>query len=256
MKPLFRSLLILLTLASPAFSQAAVQNGSPGGVQAAATAKAAADSIATYLDGVRTSGGRPDYAKPPVSDRFNEVFDLEKLTALPTPTTNDLGWLLDWTSAANRTNILMTLFGIAPGGKFDPAVVRRNQTDYEDQCVAAMNFLIRLEAIDVTTLTRFMAQLPLEQRTPVREAGLQKARQGAGEMVEGAAIWISQGMKPANARIITAALRDTRNVWASYMLPDDRGRSLTMLAALQKMVTDDEVKQNVAALADALNAAK
>jgi hypothetical protein len=174
MMPFLRSLLILLVLGAPAFSQGTAQNGVQAGSQNATTAKEAAAAIENYLDGVKKSGGRPDYTKPPVSEWFHQVFDMEKLSTLPPATTADLAWLLDWTSAANKTNVLMNLFGATPAGSLDPAVFRRNQTDYEDQCVAAMNFLIRLEAIDATALTGFMAQLPPEQRTPVREAGLQR----------------------------------------------------------------------------------
>jgi hypothetical protein len=101
-----------------------------------------------------------------------------------------------------------------------------------------------------------MAQLPPEQRTPVREAGLQRMRKGAAEMIDGAVIWVAQGMKPENARTLTAALRDTKDVWATYILPDDRSQALTMIAQLQKRVIDDEVQKNFAAVAAALNAAK
>ena len=98
--------------------------------------------IATYLDGVQQSGGRPDYTKPPVSGLFHQVFNLEELKALPPPTPSDLSWLLDWTGAANRINILIAIFGTPKGGPLDPAVIKRNQTEYEDQCVRAMNFMI------------------------------------------------------------------------------------------------------------------
>jgi hypothetical protein len=119
-----------------------------------------------------------------------------------------------------------------------------------------MTFLVLIEAIDATMLTKFMAQLPSDQRTAAREAGLQRARKGAAQMIIGAAIWISQGMKPANARLITAALRDTRDVWAGYILPEDRGQAIAVLAELQKVTTDNEVRSNVTVLARTLAAAK
>jgi hypothetical protein len=256
MMPFLRSLLILLAFGAPAFSQDRTSSAAQNGAQDAAVAKQAAAAIETYLDGVKKSGGRPDYTKPPVSDWFHQVYDIEKLSALPPTTTADLSWLLDWTNAANKVNVLMNLFGATPGGGLDPAIFRRNQTDYEDQCVAAMNFLVRLEAIDATAMTGFMTQLPPEQRTPVREAGLQRMRKGAAEMIDGAVIWLAQGMRPENARTLTAALRDTKDVWATYILPDDRAKALVMLAQLQKIASDDEVQKNMAAVAAALNAAK
>jgi hypothetical protein len=112
----------------------------------------------------------------------------------------------------------------------------------------------RAVAVVATTLDRFMAQLTPEQRTPVREAGLKKARGGAAEMIEGTIIWVAQGMKPDNARLLTAALRETENVWAAYITPDDRTRVLGMLVALQKIVKDHETGDNLAAFAAALTA--
>jgi hypothetical protein len=134
------------------------------------------------------------------------------------------------------------------------AAVRRNQVECEDQCAAAANFMIRFMAAVSTTLDQFMAQLTPEQRTPVREAGLKKARGGAAEMIEGTIIWVAQGMKPDNARLLTAALRETENVWAAYITPDDRTRVLGMLVALQKIVKDHETGDNLAAFAAALTA--
>jgi hypothetical protein len=245
---LFRSLEVLLALGSPAFCQ--------DGPRDAASAKESAQALAAYLDTVFKSGGRPDYRKPPVPDLLHRVFNTEELMALPPPNPSDLPWLLDWGAAANRTNVLMIFFGMTPGQDLDQAVVLRNQKECEDQCAASLNFMIRLTAVEVPALNQFMAQLTPEQRTPVREAGLQKARHSATEMIEGAIIWVSQGIKPVNARLLTAALRDTGDVWAAYITSDDRTRVLSMLIALQKTVTDDEVQKNLAALAGALDTAK
>ena len=65
---------------------------------------------------------------------------------------------------------------------------------------------------------------------------------------------IGAGMRSANARLITAALRDTRDVWARWILPNDRSRIITLLAKVQVIVKDDEVQKNLAAFADRLSA--
>jgi hypothetical protein len=81
-----RSLLLLVTLLSPALGQ--------DGSQIAANAKDAAQALRLYLDGVSKSGGRPDYTTPPASDLFRRVFDLEQLAALPPPKPSDMAWLI------------------------------------------------------------------------------------------------------------------------------------------------------------------
>lgn len=245
---LLRSFVILLALGGPVPAQ--------DGRHDADRAAAAARALELYLGEVATAGGRPDYTKPPASGLLSQIFNLQALAALPPANPGDLPWLLDWTQAANRANVLMTLFGLTPGDSVHAAaVVKRNQTEYEDQCAAAISFLIRLEALELAPLSRFMVQLPPEQRTPVREAGLRKARRGAAEMLAGSVIWIAQGMKPDNARLLAAALRETRTTWAGYMTGEDRGRVLQVLAAVPKYIRDDQIASDLALLAEALKAA-
>jgi hypothetical protein len=50
-----------------------------------------------------------------------------------------------------------------------------------------------------------MDQLTPQQRTPIREQGFKSARTGSAETLYGALITIAQGMKPANARLLSAA---------------------------------------------------
>jgi hypothetical protein len=61
-------------------------------------------------------------------------------------------------------------------------------------------------------------------------------------------------MRPANARLITAAMRDTRDVWARFILPNDRSRLIALLARTQDKVKDDEVREALAVVADRLSA--
>jgi hypothetical protein len=119
-----------------------------------------------------------------------------------------------------------------------------------------LSFLIRFEARQATTLTLFLDQLPAEQRTPARAAGLQQARSGSAQTITGAITAMTQGMKPANARLIAGALRDTRDIWAGYIMPDDRSRITKLVADTPATVKDREAQKNLAAFAGALAAAK
>jgi hypothetical protein len=245
---LLRSLLILFVFLSPALAQ--------DGPRSAANAKEAERALQLYLDGVSKSGGRPDYTKPPASDLMHRVFDLDQLAALPAPKSGDVPWLLDWSDAANRTNKLILLFGVKPGPDLDQAAVLRNLTEYEDQYAAAMNFIVRLYAREATAMLLFWDELAPDQRTPVREAGLQQARRGAAQLITGIIVSVAQGMKLENARLMTAAMRDTRAVWAPFILPDERALIVKRLGDIPQRVNDEQVRKNLSALAEALTAVK
>jgi hypothetical protein len=245
---ILRSLLLLVVLLSPAFAQ--------DGPQDAASAKDAVQALQHYLDDVAKAGGRPDYTKPPASELSQKVFDLARLTALPPPTAADVGWLIQWFTAASRANRLIVYFGTTPGPNPDEIAVLRNLKEYENQYAAAMNFMIRLAAREATALSLFVDQLTPEQRTPVREAGLLKARSGAAELLSSSIGMVTQGIAPDNARLMGAALKDTRNVWAGYLLLDDRKQIIGYLAKAIALVTDDQVKADLVTVSDALTAGK
>jgi hypothetical protein len=243
----FRSLPLLLALVSPAFGQ--------DGPSDAATAQNAGQAFGVYLDGVLKSGDEPDFTKPPGAELFRNIFDVAALKALPPAKADDMPWLLKWGDAVDQSYKRIVLFGLHPGQPIDQLVMRRNLSEYEDQCAVAMDFMIRFEARQATVLTLFLEQLPQEQRTPTRAAGLQQARIGAAQTIFGA-ITAVQNMKPGNARLITASLRDTRETWATYVMPDDRTKIVNILDQIPATVQDDEVRKNLAALAGALAAAK
>jgi hypothetical protein len=60
--------------------------------------------------------------------------------------------------------------------------------------------------------------------------------------------------KPANARLVAAATRDTREIWASYFLPQHRARILEQLADYTKRVPDETARADLAVFAAALEA--
>ncbi len=242
------SLLLVAALAAPAHSQ--------DGPSDAATAQNAAQAFGIYLDGVLKSGGEPDFTKPPAADLLRHIFDVAALKALPPAKADDIRWLLQWGAAVDQSYKRIILYGLQPGQPIDQLVMRRNMSEYEDQCAVAMSFLIRFEARQATTLTLFLDQLPAEQRTPTRAAGLQQARGGFAQTITGAITAMMQGMKPANARLIAGALRDTRDTWATYLMPDDRTKIANMLADTPATMKDRETQKNLAAFAGALAAAK
>jgi hypothetical protein len=245
---------IALALSSPACAQTPRDDGA----SFAADAKDAATQLQAYLDGVVKGGGRPDFSKPPASDLLGQVFNLKQLEALPPAQGGDLTWLLDWVAAANGANKSIMFFGIAPPVTLltDPAALQRNVTDYEDQLAAAISFLLRISAREIQAAFAFMDQLPPAQRTPVRLEGLNKMRIAEAEMVRNELGWIAAGMKPANARLVSAAIRDTGAVLATAILPGDRPTILAMLDKARAAAKDEETRSNLSAFASLMAKAK
>jgi len=251
---LVRAWLLLVALQSPALAQT-------DGAGLAAGAKAAADQLQLYLDGVAKAGGRPDFSKPPVAELFARIFDLEHLRALPPPQGDDLPWLLDWADAANRINKAIMFFGIERPADAAAAARNagflRNVMDYQDQQAIEFDFLIRLTARESSAMLAFMAQLPPAQRTPIREDGLKKARLGFAGMISSMlGSMAGDEYKPTNARRVSAAMRDTGDIWAGSLLPDDRARIMGELQWAQLRLKDGEAQENLALFGAALAAAK
>jgi hypothetical protein len=243
--PVVRILLVLLALASPALAQ--------DGARDAAAAREAAQAFRVYVEGVTKAGGRPDLTLPEVAALLDRIFDLGALIALPPAQANDILWLPDWIDAANATNKLFTRYGSKPGPQPDLAAIQRNMADYEDQYAAAMNFLIRGFAREAVSSKLFMASLAPAQRTRVREEGLARLRSSAAEFILEAICSVG-GAKPANARRVAAAIRDTREVWASFFLPQDRARVIELLADLPQRVPDETARTDIASFTAALQA--
>jgi hypothetical protein len=245
---------IAFALASPAFAQTPRDDGA----SIAAEAKDAATQLQAYLDGVVKSGGRPDFSKPPASNLLGQVFNLKQLEALPPALGGDLPWLLDWVVAANGVNKSIMFFGIAPPVTqlTDPAALQRNVTDYEDQLAAGVNFLIRISAREFQAAFAFFDQLPPAQRTPVRMEGLNKMRVAEADMLRNELGWIAAGMKPANARLVSAAIRDTGAVLSTAILPADRPTILAMLDKARAAAKDAETRSNLSAFGSLMAKAK
>ncbi|HEV2188455.1 MAG TPA: hypothetical protein VGR70_14695 [Stellaceae bacterium] len=249
-----KGLLMALALASPAFAQTPRDDGA----SIAAEAKDAATQLQAYLAGVLKGGGRPDFSKPPASDLLAQVFNLKQLEALPPAQGDDLLWLMDWFDASNGVYKSIMFFGISPpiNPLTDEAALQRNFTEYEDQLAAASDFMLRSMAREIPAALAFLDKLPPAQRTPVRMEGFNKMRVAEAEMVRTYLGCIVPGMKPANARLVSAALRDTGAVIATTVLPADQPTILTMLDKAQAAATDEETRSNLSAFGSLMAKAK
>ena len=245
---LFRPLLLLIAFLSPAMAA-----DGPG---LAARASDAVSQLQTYLDGVAKAGGRPDFSAPPAMDLLARIVDLKQLAALPPPTAQDLGWLIAWNGAATRTLKSLMYFGITPPpGPADAEAIERNMAGFEDPQAALAELLIRVTARQRLATYLYMKALPPDQLTPMRQEGFNTARIGAEKLVDGALTMLMSAMKPENERRISAALNDTREIWAGDVLPKDRPALLREIAEAGRDVTDAEARKDLAAFGAALAAA-
>jgi hypothetical protein len=245
--PIVRILLVLLALASPAFAQ--------DGARDAADAREAAQAFRVYAEGVTKKAARPDLTRPEVAALLGRVFNLDGLAALPPAQASDMNWLMDWTDAANATHKLFMFYGAKPGPQPDLAAFERNMAEYGDEYAVAISFMIRGLAREAVAAKLFMADLAPEQRTRIREEGLAGLRRNsAGYILSTVCAAIQGASKPANARLVAAAIRDTREVWASFLLPQDRARVIEQLSDLPKWAPDEIARADLAAFTAALQA--
>ncbi|MDN4987262.1 hypothetical protein KUL72_03485 [Bradyrhizobium arachidis] len=245
--PIVRILLILLALASPAFAQ--------DGVQDLAAARDAAKAFKVYVDGVAKKGERPDLTRPDIAALLGHVFDLDALAALPPEQGSDMGWLMDWTDVANQTHKLFIFYGAKPGPQPDLPALARNMTEYGDQYATAISFMIRGMAREAVASQMFWKGLPPEQRTRIREEGFAGFRKNSALYILTTVCAAIQGAsKPANARLVAASLRDTRAVWADFLLPQDRARVIAELADLPRWAPDELARADLATFTAALRA--
>jgi hypothetical protein len=132
------------------------------------------------------------------------------------------------------------------------AVIQRNMTEYGDQYAVAVNFLIRRGFAREQTVHGGPRAGAAHARTG---GGLARLRSSAAEFIlEAICSVIQSGGKAANARLVAAAIRDTREVWASNFLPQDRTRMIELLADLSKRVSDETARIDLAAFTAALQA--
>jgi hypothetical protein len=56
------------------------------------------------------------------------------------------------------------------------------------------------------------------------------------------------------ARLVAADIRDTREVWANYLLPQDRSRVIEQVGAYSRQVGDETARTDLAVFTAALQA--
>ncbi len=245
--PIVRILLVLLAFASPVFAQ--------DGIHEMVAARDAAKTFKAYVDGVAKKDGRPDLTRPDVAAMLGHIYDLEAFAALPPPEGSDMNWLPDWFDAANQTHKLFIFYGAKPGPQPDLVALQRNMTEYGDQYATAISFMIRAMAREAVAMPMFWNELPPEQRTRIREEGFAGFRRNSAVYIlSTVCAAIQSASKPANARLVAAALRDTRDVWADFLLPQDRARVIAELADLPKWAPDEMARADLGAFTAALAA--
>jgi hypothetical protein len=84
-----------------------------------------------------------------------------------------------------------------------------------------------------------------------REEALAGLRSVTAEFILEAICSVS-GSKPANAGLVAAAIRDTREVWASFFLPQDRACVIEYLAGPPGLMPDATARADLAAFTAAL----
>ncbi|MCG2638792.1 MULTISPECIES: hypothetical protein [Bradyrhizobium] len=245
--PIVRILLVLLAFASPAFAQ--------DGIHELNAARDAAKTFKVYIDGIAKKGQRPDLTRPDVGAMLGHIYDLEALAALPPPEASDMNWLPDWFDAANTTHKLFIFYGAKPGPQPDLAALQRNMIEYGDQYATAISFMIRAMAREAVAMPMFWNELPPEHRTRIREEGITGVRKNSALFILTTVCAAIQGAsKPANARLVAASLRDTREIWADFLLPEDRARVIAELADLPKWAPDEIARADLAKFTAALQA--
>jgi hypothetical protein len=115
---------------------------------------------------------------------------------------------------------------------------------------------VRLAAREAQSMFLFMDQLTPEQRTPIREQGFATARAGGAETIYGVLITLTSALKPANERLLSAAIGDTAAVWVRDILPKDRSTIMQQAGKAQNAVKDVEAKKSLAAFTTAMMAAQ
>jgi hypothetical protein len=247
--PLLRTLLVLLTFTSAALAQ--------DGARDAAAATEAAKAFRAYIDSVKKDGGKPDLTKPEVAAQFNRIFDRAAFSALPPTQGSDLPWLLDWIEAAKESNKLYIFYGVTLEPKPDMEAIGRNMIAYQDQYAVSLDFMIHAFARESTAMKLFMASLPPEQRTPVREAAITGVSKNNVENITSSIGAVILGdAKPENVRLVTGAIRDTREAWANFLLPQDRARMIDTLAGILKRPMDETARADLTTFKEALEAVK
>jgi hypothetical protein len=232
----------LLVLLSPAVRA--------DGASSAQTATKAIQDLTRYVDDAAKKGERPAFDKPPASTYLGQVLDAKALAALPPPKGQDITWLLQWAEAMNKANQILIFTGAKSTSAADQqAAVERNLIDYESVMFPAFAFMARMQSRLITSADLFMESLPPKERTPARQHGMAQIRDGHMQFVQGGLTTIAAGVQPQNAKILTAALRETAPIWAPRINEQEQTRMRSTLLEAKKHYTDQPLLDDLGGLA-------
>ncbi|MEI7804951.1 MAG: hypothetical protein WCI56_06435 [Hyphomicrobiales bacterium] len=210
----------MISLAAPAFAS--------DGPQSAAAAKASAAALVAYTETAAKNGERPNYTTAPIAGHLKRIFDIDALAALPPEKAGDIEWLLDWGDSANIGYKILVRYEAGKDG--GPQAAARNLIDHENEISSGLSFTLRLQSRMARTGPLFMESLPPEQRTDIRKRGFEGyTRQLVGTVLSTSGMLASMTMKPGNAAVIAASLRDTANAWLPYTTADERAQLAELL---------------------------
>ena len=242
---LITSLVLLAVLAASASAQ--------DGPRASALAREGLQGLQRYAEQLAKAGERPDYSKRPGSEHYARLFDLRTLMALPPSQGRDVRWLAEWLQAATQGFQAIVFLGTKPGPEMNAEIVGRNLAENESEVASGTDFLIRLQARVATSSQLFYDALTPAQRVePIRQSGLQRVRRGYVNSVSGAVDMLGGGLKPANARVIATALRETAGVWVPFTTEADRSELLSGLAQARADSKDPEADAGMEAVSAAI----
>jgi len=227
------------------------------GTSSAQTATKAIQDLTRYTDDATKKGERPAFDKPPASTYLAQVLDGKALAALPPPTASDLSWLLPWADAMNKANQLIIFTGAKSTSEADQReAIERNMNDYEGVMFPAWAFMARLQTRMLLTADLFMDSLKPSDRTPTRQRGMAQIRDGHVQFVQGGLTTIASGVKPENAKVLTAALRETAPVWAPRINEQEQSRLRSTLGEAKKAYTDQALLDDLGGLSLMIEGAK
>ena len=251
MRRIYFALLGLMLLAAPA--------AAGDGKQAAARALAAAQALEQQAAQASAAGKRLDFTRAPASEHLRRVFDIKSLSELPPAAATDMPWIIDWLGAVRTANHALYNFGADPkrSPQLDPDALARNVREYEDQFAVAITFQQRFFPRALDSVFEFLQTLPEADRTPVRIEGVKKMAVGYLDAAKGAlCVAADSTIKPANARMIAAAVRESAELLAEMTEGDMRKEFVTLLITGQQQIKDKETADHFRAIQAALEAAK
>lgn len=252
MRRIYLAILGLIMLAAPAVAS--------DGKQAAARALEAAQTLQRDAAQAVAAGKRLDIKAAATSEQLRRVFDTKSFAELPAIAPADMPWIIDWLDAVRSAQFTLLYFGADPKRpvQLDQSALARNVKDYEDEIAIAITFMQRLFPRALETAHEFMETLPEEQRkSEVRLDGMVKMIDGYLENIKGALGFAADSAtKPANARMIAAAVRNASDLWIELADADARKEFVQLAAAAQQATGDKETAAHFRAIGAALKAAK